>query len=113
MMIAQKMMKVTAKLEEAVIPDNHRVGIGLNTVPEPDELDHDAVFEAGDPPETSSAASTANDSMFEHVDNDVLVHFNLHYICMAPEMSSIWPFWIGYGNTRCFQCFYYAWLPSL
>jgi hypothetical protein len=73
MMTSQKMMKVTAKCDETVIPDDPRIGIGLNIVTEPGGFNHDAVFETGGPPETIATTSTAKDSMFGCVDDDVLV----------------------------------------
>jgi hypothetical protein len=75
MMPSQKMMKVTAKRKETVFPDNPRVGIGLNTFPEPGEINHDALSESGDPPEAPATASTVKDSMLEIIDDDVLVRY--------------------------------------
>jgi hypothetical protein len=46
------------------------------------------LFEAGEQPETPATASTAKDSMFGRVDDDVLVCFNPRYIGTTPEMSS-------------------------
>jgi hypothetical protein len=74
-MTSKKTMQVTPKRCATVIPDDRRIGIGLNTVPEPGGFNHDARFEAGDPPETPATASTAKDNMFGHIDDDVLVCF--------------------------------------
>jgi hypothetical protein len=49
--------------------------MGLNAIPGPDGFNHDAVFEAGDLPETTATTSRANNSTFGHVDDDVLIHF--------------------------------------
>jgi hypothetical protein len=65
MMIFNQTMKETLKRELTVILDDPRIGIGLNTIPEPSGLYQYAVFDADDTPETAPAASTANDSMLD------------------------------------------------
>jgi hypothetical protein len=82
------MMKVTAKHDETFIPDEPCFCIGLKTVPEPSGLNYDAVFEAGAPPEKTATTSRAKDSIFGHIEDDVLVLFNLRCIGTTPEMSS-------------------------
>jgi hypothetical protein len=89
MMTFKKIMKGTPKREETVILDDPRIGIGLNTVPEPGGLYQYGIFDADDPPEITPAASTTNDSMFGHVDDDVLVRFKPRYIDKTPEISSV------------------------
>jgi hypothetical protein len=88
MMTSKKMMKEIPTCDESVILDDHHIGIGLNTVPEPGGFYQYAVFDADDPPETTSATSTAKDSMFEHIDDDVLVRFKPRYVGTTPAISS-------------------------
>jgi hypothetical protein len=71
-----------------IIPDDPRVGIGLNTVPEPGGLKKKVMFMDFYPPETVATTSTATDSKFECIDDDALVRFNPLYIGTTPEMSS-------------------------
>jgi hypothetical protein len=85
MMSSKKTMKATPKHDETVNPDDPRINIGLNTIPEPGGFEHDAVFDPGDPPEITSREK---DRLFGCVDDDVLVRFYPHYIGTTPEMSS-------------------------
>jgi hypothetical protein len=48
----------------------------------------DALFEAGDPPETTATTSREKDNMFERIDDDVLVRFDPRHIGKTLEMSS-------------------------
>jgi hypothetical protein len=89
MMTFKKMIKETPKHKEMVIIDDPHIGIGLNTVPEPSGFYQNGVFDADDPPGTTPAASTTNDSMLGQVDDDVLVRFKPRYIGKTPEISSV------------------------
>jgi hypothetical protein len=87
MMSSNQTMKVTTKQGETVISDDPRVGIGLDTVPEPGGFNSDAVFDADDPPETAAAPSSQKDSRFGCVDDNVLVRFIPRYIGTTPATS--------------------------
>jgi hypothetical protein len=63
-------MKVSAKRKDTV----------------PGEFNHDAVFEADDPPAVPATASTAKDSMFGRIDDDVLACCNSCYIGTTPDI---------------------------
>jgi hypothetical protein len=89
MMTFKKMIKETPKCKEMVILDDTRIGIGLNTVPEPSGFYQYGMFDADDPPGTTPAASTTNDSMLGHVDDGVLVRFKPCYIGTTPEIISV------------------------
>jgi hypothetical protein len=89
MMTFKKIIEETPKREETVILDDPRIGVGLNTVPEPGGFDQYGVFDAFDPPETTSVASATKDSMLGRVDDDVLVRFKPRYIGTTPEISSV------------------------
>jgi hypothetical protein len=88
MMTPKKMMSEAPKRDEMVILDDPRIGIGLNTIPEPCGFYQYAVFDADDPAEMTAATSTAKDRMFGRIDDDVLVHFKPRYIGTTPEISS-------------------------
>jgi hypothetical protein len=88
MMPSNQTMKVTVRRSGTAIPDDPRVGIGLNTVPEPGGFQQKVMFEDFYPPETVATTSTATDSKFGLIDDDVLVRFNPRYIGTIPEMSS-------------------------
>jgi hypothetical protein len=88
MVSSNQTMKVTPKRGEAVIPDDPRVGIGLNTVPEHGGFKQKVMFKDFYPPETVATTSTVTDSKFGRIDDDVPVRFNPRYIRTTPEMSS-------------------------
>jgi hypothetical protein len=75
MMPSKQTVKVTPKCSEMVIPDDPRVGIGFNTVPEPGGFNKKIVFKDFYPPETVATTSTAKDSKFGRIDDDVPVRF--------------------------------------
>jgi hypothetical protein len=88
MMPSNQIMKVTPKRNEAVIPCDPRVGIGLDTVPGPGGFKQKVSLKDFYPPETVATTSTATDSKFGRIDGDVTVRFNPRYIGKTPEMSS-------------------------
>jgi hypothetical protein len=88
MMPYNQTMKVTPKCSETVIPGDPRVGIGLNTVTELGGFKQRVICKDFYPPETVATTSTATDSKFGRIDDDVPVRFNPHYIGTTPEMSS-------------------------
>jgi hypothetical protein len=88
MMPFNQTMKVNPKRSEAVIPDDPRVGIGLDTVPEPGGFKQKVSFKDFYPPENVATTSTATDSKFGRIDDDVPVRLNPRYIGTTPEMSS-------------------------
>jgi hypothetical protein len=84
----QEMMKETPKRDEKVILDDPRIGIGLNTLPEPGGFNQEVKFNEFYPPETATLTSTVTDSMFGHDDDDVPVSFSPRYIAKTPEIIS-------------------------
>jgi hypothetical protein len=88
MMISKKMMKEMPKCDGMAIPDDPRIGIGLNTVPEPDGFKQKVRFKDFYPPEAVATTSTATDNKFGQIDDHVPVRFNPHFIGPTPEMSA-------------------------
>jgi hypothetical protein len=88
MMSSNQTMKVTPVRSETVIPDDPRVGTGLNTVPELGGFKQKVRLKDFYPLETVATTSTATDSKFGQTDDDVLVRFNPRYIGTTPVMSS-------------------------
>jgi hypothetical protein len=88
MMPSNQTTKVTLKRGETVIPDDPRIGIGLNTVPEPGGFKKKVMFKDFYPPETVATTSTATASKFGRIYDDVPVRFNHRYIGTTPELSS-------------------------
>jgi hypothetical protein len=84
MMSSNQTMKVSPKQGETVIPDNPRVGIGLNTVGSSKR----SCLRIFYPPESVATTSTAKDSKFGRIDDDVPIRFNPRYIGTTPEISS-------------------------
>jgi hypothetical protein len=87
MMPSNQTMKVSPKCSETVIPDIPRVGIGLNTVPDPSVFKKKVMFKDFYPPETVATTSTATESKFGRIDDDVPVRFNPRHFGTTPEMS--------------------------
>jgi hypothetical protein len=87
-MPSNQTMKVTPKRSEAVIPDDPRVGIGLDTVPDPGGSKQKVSFKDFYPPETVATPSAATDIQFGRIDDDFPVRFTLRYIGTTPEMNS-------------------------
>jgi hypothetical protein len=82
------MMKETPKRDGTVIHDDHRIGIGINTLPEPGGFKQTVEFNEIHPLEVAVLTSTATDCMFGHDDDDVPVRFSLRYIGTTPEIIS-------------------------
>jgi hypothetical protein len=71
MMTSKKMMKETPRRDGTVIHDDPRIGIGINTLPEPGGFKQTVKFNEIHPLEVAVLTSTATDHMFGHNDDDV------------------------------------------
>jgi hypothetical protein len=69
MMTSNKMMKETPKRNGTVIHDDPRIGIGINTLPEPGGFKQTVKFNEGYPLEVAVLTSTATYRMFGHDDD--------------------------------------------
>jgi hypothetical protein len=81
-MASKKMMKVTPKCDEVGIPDDPRIGIGINMLPDPGGFKPEVEFDEFYSPETAVWTSTTMESKFGHNDDDVPVRFCPRYIGM-------------------------------
>jgi hypothetical protein len=61
MMTSKKMMKETPKRFEKVVPDDPRIGIGINTFPKPGGFTQKVEFNEFHPLEVAVSTSTATD----------------------------------------------------
>jgi hypothetical protein len=70
MMTSKKIMKEMPK-HKKVIPDDPRIGIGINTLPEPSGFKQEAKFNEFHPLEIAALTSTAANRKFGRIDDDL------------------------------------------
>jgi hypothetical protein len=87
-MTSKKMTNERTKRNEMVMPDDPRVGVGLNELPGPGRFKQDVEFNKFYTLEIAASTSTATSSKFGGSDDDVPIRFNPRYIGMTQEMTS-------------------------